>query len=88
MGKSFTQEETLYSHDEFSIAYGTWTVDGVEEKVLACRWSNYPMSKYGKPTWLVLPTDLNISFLYALLYQYKGVDKEALERVMTRTSKL
>ena len=88
MDKSFTPEETLYGHDEFSVAYGTWTVDGVKTKRLACRWTTFPFNRAHQPAWLVLPTNLYMSFLVSLLLQNEGVNKEAIEKAMSNSSNL
>jgi hypothetical protein len=84
----FPVHEVLYDDDDFSVIWGTWNNGN---KCLGMRWNGSPNSQYpvgypfGKsgvrPTWLVIPTDLSVPFVTALLGR-ASADNSALLRVI------
>ena len=66
----FPVEQVIYDDDKFSIIWGPWNNDGVNG--LGMRWNRLPREPgfplaSGKPAWLVIPLDLSLPFLTALL---------------------
>ena len=80
----FPVDKVLYN-DEFSIVWGTWKQSG--KKGLGMRWDDSPKEP-GFPTrsnncacWLVIPTDLSLPFVTALLSS-PDADKSAVLEVL------
>jgi hypothetical protein len=80
----FPIRKVLYN-DEFSVVWGTWRQSG--KKGLGMRWDASP-SEPGFPTgfsncprWLVIPTDLSLPFVTALLSSPLA-DKSAVLEVL------
>lgn len=73
----FPVHKVLYDDDEFSVIWGTWDKG---ENCLGMRWNGsagstypngFPIGKGGRPIWLVIPTDLSVSFITGLLGKKK-----------------
>ena len=66
----FPVHKVLYNDGEFSIAWGTWDKGN---KCLGMRWNQshteigFPMGKGGRPIWLVIPQNLSLPIVTALL---------------------
>ena len=80
----FPIHKVLYN-DEFSIVWGTWRQSG--KKCLGMRWDEspkepgFPMGFNNCPRWLVIPLDLSLPFVTALL-DSKIADKSAVLEVL------
>jgi hypothetical protein len=80
----FPIHKVLYD-DEFSIVWGTWRQSG--KKGLGMRWNElpkepgFPTGFNNCPRWLVIPTDLSLPFVTALLGN-ESADKSALSQVL------
>jgi len=84
---AFTDITLLYDDGNFAIAKGLWVnPDKTREECMGVRWHNetseggdsigYPQT-YGKPQWLVLPTNIGkmIEGLLSLLDMHKNLVK-------------
>jgi hypothetical protein len=83
----FPIDKVLYDDDEFSVGWGTWDKGN---KCLGMRWNGSPSSTYangfpigkgGRPIWLVIPTELTVPFVTALLGR-NSADNSALLQVL------
>jgi hypothetical protein len=76
----FPVDKVIYNNDEFSIIWGTWNK---ESRCLGMRWNNlqsepgFPRGKGGRPIWLVIPSELSVPFLTAL------IGKESTDNIAT-----
>jgi len=66
----FPVQNVLYNDGDFSIIWGTWKKT---KKCLGMRWNSLthepgiPTGKGGRPIWLVIPDELSLPFVTALL---------------------
>jgi hypothetical protein len=84
---TFPVHKVLYDDHEFSVVWGTWDKGN---ECLGMRWNGSPSSTYtngfpigkgGRPIWLVIPTDLTVPFVTALLGR-SSADNTALLQVL------
>ena len=81
----FPIHKVLYDDNEFSVIWGTWDKG---DKCLGMRWNGspsstypngYPVGKGGRPVWLVIPVDLSVPFVTALLGKVSADSAAILE---------
>jgi hypothetical protein len=89
----FPIHKVLYK-DEFSIVWGTWRQSG--KKGLGMRWDElpkepgFPTGFNNCPRWLVIPTDLSLPFVTALLsseFADKSAVLEVLQELLNQPTK-
>lgn len=61
----FKPNSILYDNGDFKIAWGLWSED--ESEKLGMRWKGYPYERSGEEAWLVIPTEIEIDFIKALI---------------------
>lgn len=61
----FKPQNILYDHEDFKIAWGLWSED--ETECLGMRWKSYPYERGGDEAWLVIPDDIRIEIMKALI---------------------
>ena len=83
----FSVDCVLYDDGDFSVAWGTWDKNN---RCLGMRWNGdenskypagFPIGKGGRPVWLVIPADLSVPFISALLAK-ASADQSALLKVL------
>ena len=75
----FKPQNILYDHADFKVAWGLWSEN--ENECLGMRWKGYPYARGGVEAWLVIPAELGIDFMKALIKK-DGADINEIFKVL------